>query len=380
MFEDVVHFIRKQFNTQGFIPLHAPVFIGNEKKYVLETIESTYVSSVGEFVNKFEEMICAYTQSKYAVAIVNGTAALHLSLIVNEVKEGDLIITQPLSFIATCNAIRYLKADPLFIDIDINSLSLSADKLEAYLAKHAYTENNECFHKQTKRRIKACIPMHTFGQPAEIDRIAEICKSHSVLLIEDAAESLGTIYRGRHTGTFGICGIYSFNGNKTITCGGGGIIVTNNEHIARLAKHLSTQAKLAHRWDFVHDQIGYNYRLPNINAALACAQMEKIETLISSKRLLACAYKNFFSAKAIKFTSEGDKVRSNYWLNSIILGDESERNAFLAYTNDHNVMTRPCWKLMHKLDMFKNSIADDLSNAEWVEGRLVNIPSSSIIR
>lgn len=379
MFENVVAFIRKLYNTDEFIPLHAPVFNGNEKKYVLDTIDSTYVSSVGKFVNRFEEMICDYTKAKYAIATVNGTAALHLALIVNEIKAQDLIITQPLSFIATCNAIKYIGAEPLFIDIDKSTLSLSAEKLKIFLKENTHQKDNECIHNKTGRRIKACIPMHTFGQAAEIDVIAEICKDNNIILIEDAAESLGTIYKGTHTGTFGDCGTYSFNGNKTITCGGGGMIVTNNEALAKHAKHLSTQAKVTHSWHFIHDEIGYNYRLPNINAALACAQMEQLEKLIASKRTLATAYKYFFSSTACTFITEAEQTRSNYWLNAILLNDENERDAFLAYTNERNVMTRPCWKLMHKLTMFKDAPADDLSNAEWIEERLVNIPSSALI-
>jgi perosamine synthetase len=379
MFKEVADFIRKQFDTKDFIPLHAPVFKGNEKKYVAEAIDSTYVSSVGKFVNSFEEMICDYTKAKYAVATVNGTAALHLALIVNEVKAGDFVITQPLSFIATCNAIKYQGAEPLFIDIDRATLSLSAEKLKIFLRENTYQENKECFHKTTHRRIKACIPMHTFGQPAEIDVITEICKANNIILIEDAAESLGTIYKGKHTGTFGDCGTYSFNGNKTITCGGGGMIVTNNEQIAKHAKHLSTQAKVAHSWYFIHDEIGYNYRLPNINAALACAQMEQLEKIIASKRSLANAYKNFFSSTPYKFISEKAETRSNYWLNAILLNDENERDAFLTYTNDNNIMTRPSWKLMSKLAMFKNAPCDKLDDAEWIEERLVNIPSSPVL-
>jgi perosamine synthetase len=378
MFEDIVAFIRKQFNTEDFIPLHAPVFKGNEKKYVLDTIDSTFVSSVGEYVNRFEKMICDYTNAQYAIAAVNGTAALHLSLLINEVKQGDLVITQPLSFIATCNAISYLKASPLFIDVDINTLSLSAEKLNLFLKESSCRKNNECFHKQTGRRIRACVPMHTFGQAAEIDAIEEICQKFNLILIEDAAESLGTIYKGKHTGTFGMCGTYSFNGNKTITCGGGGMIVTNNKQLATTAKHLSTQAKVPHRWDFVHDEVGYNYRLPNINAALACAQMEQLENFIEAKRKLACAYKNFFATTPYKYISEQENVRSNYWLNTILLRNTDERNAFLTYTNDNNVMTRPCWRLMNKVDMFKDAPSDNLDNAEWIEERLVNIPSSPI--
>lgn len=379
MFDKVVSFIREQFNTKEFIPLHAPVFKGNEKQYVMETIDSTYVSSVGQFVNRFEEMICDYTRAKYAVATVNGTAALHLSLIINKINPGDLVITQPLSFIATCNAIKYTGAVPLFIDIDKNTLSLSAEKLDAYLKENTYQKGDECIHKATGRTIKACVPMHTFGLAADIEAIAEICRRYRLLLIEDAAESLGTIYNGKHTGTFGDCGTYSFNGNKTITCGGGGIIVTNNEALAKHAKHLSTQAKADHVWEFVHDEIGYNYRLPNINAALACAQLEQIETFIKAKRKLAEAYKEFFAATSIQYTSETPNTRANYWLNAILLNDEKERNDFLTYTNQHNVMTRPCWKLMHKLPMFAKDIRDNLDDAEWIEGRLVNIPSSAIL-
>ena len=379
MFEEIVAFIRNQFGTNEFIPLHAPVFKGNEREYVLETIDSTFVSSVGKFVNRFEEMICDYTKAKYAVAIVNGTAALHLALVINEIKPGDLIVTQPLSFIATCNAIKYANADPLFIDIDNSTLSLSAGKLDVYLKENSIQKNKECFHKQTGRRIRACVPMHTFGLAAEIDAIAEICSDNNIILIEDAAESLGTLYRGKHTGTFGDCGTYSFNGNKTITCGGGGMIVTDNASLAKRAKHLSTQAKVTHAWDFVHDEIGYNYRLPNINAALACAQLEQIEKFIKAKRLLAGAYKDFFATTSIRYISEQENSRSNYWLNAILLNDEDERNAFLRYTNENSVMTRPCWRPMHKLDMFKNNITGDLSNVQWIESRLVNIPSSAII-
>ena len=379
MFENVVAFIRKLYNTDEFIPLHAPVFKGNEKEYVLDTINSTYVSSVGKYVNRFEEMICDYTGAGYAVATVNGTAALHLSLVINEVNRDDLIITQPLSFIATCNAIKYIGADPLFIDIDRNTLSLSPEKLNFFLKENTHQKNNECIHNQTGRRIKACVPMHTFGVAAEIDTIAEICSANNIILIEDAAESLGTIYKGKHTGTFGMCGTYSFNGNKTITCGGGGMIVTNNKQLATLAKHLSTQAKVAHQWNFVHDAVGYNYRLPNINAALACAQMEQLEKFIYSKRSVAAAYKAFFENTTIQYISEAKEARSNYWLNAILLHDENERDAFLSFTNNNKVMTRPCWQLMSKLEMFKDAPADDLSNAAWIEDRLVNIPSSAII-
>lgn len=379
MFEDVVQFIRNQFNTKGFIPLHAPVFKGNEKEYVLDTINSTFVSSVGEYVNRFEKMICDYTGARYAIATTNGTAALHLALVINDVHAGDLVITQPLSFIATCNAISYINATPIFIDVDKNTLSLSSEKLKGFLEEKTLIKNSECYHKETGKRIKACVPMHTFGQAAEIDVIADLCKAYNIALIEDAAESLGTKYKDKHTGTFGICGTYSFNGNKTITSGGGGIIITANEQLAAKAKHLSTQAKVAHRWNFEHDFVAYNYRLPNINAALACAQMEQLETFIEAKRKLANAYKEFFAVTPFTFVSEQENVRANYWLNAILLRDEIERDNFLAYTNNKDIMTRPCWMLMNKLVMFKNCPSENLDNAEWIESRLVNIPSSPII-
>lgn len=379
MYKAITDFIRKQFGTSDFIPLHSPLFIGNEKKYVLETIDSTYVSSVGKFVDKFENMIRDYTGSGYAVATVNGTAALHIALVISGVERNDLVITQPLTFIATCNAISYVGATPLFVDVDKTTLGLDPYNLEIFLQQNCSIKNNECYHKHTGRRIKACVPMHTFGLAAEIEKIKDVCDKYYIELIEDAAESLGTTYNGKHTGTFGLCGTYSFNGNKTITCGGGGIIVTGNEKLGKLAKHLTTQAKIPHRWEYTHDYIGYNYRLPNINAALACAQMEKLEEFIACKRKLANNYKEFFSSTSIKFIAEANNVRSNYWLNAILLKDRKQRNEFLEYSNNHQIMTRPCWTLMNKLAMFKDCPADDLSCAEWVEERLVNIPSSIIV-
>jgi len=376
MYSDVISFIRSQFKSEEFIPLHAPFFGGNEKKYVIETIDSTFVSSVGKFVGLFEEQIRSYTGAKYAIAVVNGTAALHMALILGGIRKGDLVITQSLSFIATCNAISYLSADPLFIDVDKKTLGLSPHALENYLCENTYQHNDECFDKQSSRRIKACVPMHTFGHPVEIDAIAEICKRFNITLIEDAAESIGTLYKGLHTGTFGLIGAFSFNGNKTITCGGGGVIVTNDEKLGKLGKHLTTQAKVPHRWDFVHDHIGYNYRMPNINAALACAQLEQIETFISGKRELADSYKTFFENTELVFVNEPENARSNYWLNAVITKNLEDRNKFLTELNDAGVMARPCWQLMHHLKMFRNCIRDEQQNAEWITERLVNIPSS----
>jgi len=377
MFDKVVSFIRNYYNTKDdYIPLHEPCFIGNERKYVLDAIDSTYVSSVGKYVDRFEEMICDYTGAQFAVATVNGTAALHMSLLLAGVKQGELVITQPLSFIATCNCISYIGAQPLFVDVDINTLGLSADKLEDFLKEKTEIKNNLCYHKETGKRIAACLPMHTFGHPVQIDKIADLCARYCIPLVEDAAESIGSTYKGQHTGTFGLCGAFSFNGNKTITCGGGGVIVTNDLKLAKIAKHLTTQAKIAHAWEFKHDHIGYNYRMPNLNAALACAQIEKLDEFINEKRELALKYEVLFAGTEITFVKEPDLARSNYWLNSILLKDIKQRDEFLAYTNDKNVMTRPVWTLMNKLEMFKNSISANITNAMDIENRLVNLPSS----
>jgi perosamine synthetase len=374
--ENIKDFIRSQFNTSEFIPLHAPIFIGNEKKYVMETIDSTFVSSVGKFVDRFEEIIKEYTGVKYAIATVNGTAALHMSLILAGVKKDDLILTQSLSFIATCNAISYLYAEPVFIDVDKTTLGLSPIALEEFLKEHSYQKNGECFHKDSDRRISACVPMHTFGHPVEIDTIASICEKYSVVLVEDAAESIGSFYKNVHTGNFGKLAAFSFNGNKTVTCGGGGVIITNDEKLGKLGKHLTTQAKVPHRWEFVHDHIGYNYRLPNLNAALACAQMEQIELFIENKRKLSAAYEEFFRGTDIHFAKEPENTRSNYWLNAILLKDLEARNNMLAELNDADIMARPSWELMHHLTMFKNCFRDDQTNAQWISDRLINIPSS----
>lgn len=376
MFSDLVQFIRKQFNTNEFIPLHAPIFTGREKEYVLQAIDSTYVSSVGKYVDQFEEQVKEYTGAKYAIATVNGTAALHMSMILAGVKESDIVLTQPLSFIATCNAISYIGAEPYFIDIDRRSLSMSSDSLTEFLEAQTELTASGCFLRTTGQRISACIPMHTFGFPGEVDLLTEICLRYKIPLIEDAAESIGSLYKGTHTGRFGLLGTFSFNGNKTITCGGGGIIITDDESLGRLGKHLTTQAKVPHRWEFVHDHIGYNYRLPNLNAALACAQLEQLEQFVFDKRSLAKSYSDFFDATAVEFVREIDKSRANYWLNAIICKDKVERDELLTFTNDNGVMTRPVWELMHRLEMFKKCKRSDLPIAEWVADRLVNLPSS----
>lgn len=376
-FASIVSFIRNYYDKPtGVIPLHEPLFTGNERRYVMDAIDSTFVSSVGRYVDRFEKMVCDYTGAKFAVAAVNGTAALHLCLLLAGVKRDDLVITQSLSFIATCNAIRYIGADPLFVDVAKQTLGLCADKLEVFLKQNCEIKGASCYHKQSGRRISACVPMHTFGHAVDLDKLMEICERNKILLIEDAAESIGSTYKGRHTGTSGLLGAFSFNGNKTITCGGGGMVVTNNEKLAKLGKHLSTQAKVPSRWDFEHDAIGYNYRLPNLNAAMACAQMERLDEFVAAKRKLAAHYAIFFDGIGIDFFKEPANRQSNYWLNAIFLKDREQRDSLLTYTNDEGIMTRPSWMLMTKLPMFMDCISGDMENSFDIEARLVNIPSS----
>lgn len=379
-YPELISFIQNVYNSNNFIPLHAPSFNGNEKSYILETIDSTFVSSVGKFVDKFEEIIKEYTGAKFAIATVNGTAALHMSLILAGVRKDDLVVTQALSFIATCNAISYLHAEPVFVDIDKDTLGMSPESLEKFLEENTYQENGFCFHNISKRRISACVPMHTFGHPLKIEQIAKICLLYNIILVEDAAESIGSFLNGIHTGNFGKLSAFSFNGNKTVTCGGGGVIITNDENLGRLGKHLTTQAKIPHKWDFVHDYIGYNYRLPNLNAALACAQLEQIETFIADKREIASLYKDFFKNSQYKFFEEPTGARSNYWLNAILAEDKNHRDETLEKLNSSKVMSRPAWALMHKLEMFKDCYRDNLSNSIWIEERLINIPSSYRIK
>jgi perosamine synthetase len=376
--KDILAFIRKTFNEEKeFIPLHAPTFRGNEKKYLEETIDSTFVSSVGAFVNKFEEEIAKYTGAKYAIACVNGTNALHLALLVNDVLTNDEVLSQALTFIATANSISYCNAIPVFIDVDKDTLGMSPRALQSFLEKNAEKKQDGfTYNKTTGRRIKACVPMHTFGLPLRIDEIVTICKEWNISLIEDAAESLGSYYKGVHTGRSGIIGTFSFNGNKTITCGGGGALITDDEALAKRAKHLTTQAKVPHPWRFTHDEIGYNYRMPNLNAALACAQLEQLDSFLENKRELANLYKAFFGGTTIQFVTEIENTKANYWLNAVLLNDEKERDEFLKVTNENGVMTRPVWDLMNTLPMFSNCQHDGLTNSQWIAERLVNIPSS----
>ena len=378
MYKEVVQFIRDVFHQpKGFIPLHEPRFVGNERKYVMDAIDSTFVSSVGAYVDKFEEMMSKITGAKYAIAIVNGTNALHLALQLSGVKSNDEVLTQSLTFIATANAIKYAGAIPHFVDVDMETMGLSPDKLAQHLEEIAEMRQGVCYNKNTGRRIAACVPMHTFGLPVYIDRIIEVCNAYHISVVEDAAESLGSYYKGKHTGSFGKAGIFSFNGNKTVTSGGGGAIVTNDKEFAVKAKHLSTQAKIPHRWEYAHDAIGYNYRMPNINAALACAQLEQLDNFVKNKRNLSDLYAEFFSKfEDVKLMRETKNSKANYWLNAIMLKDKKSRDTFLQYTNDAGVMTRPIWQLMNRLEMFKDCPKSDLSNAEFLADRIVNITSS----
>lgn len=359
------------------VPLHAPCFIGNEKKYLAECVDTTFVSSVGQFVDRFEEKMAQYTGAARAVTCVNGTNALHLALLLVGVVRGDEVLTQALTFIATCNAIRYIDAHPVFLDVDQSTMGLSPDAMREWLSRNAEIKDSQCFNKNTQRRIKACVPMHTFGHPARIDEIAAVCEEYHIELVEDAAESLGSLYKGQHTGLFGRVGVISFNGNKTITTGGGGMLLLNNEELGAQAKHLTTQAKVPHRWEFIHDRVGYNYRMPNINAALGCAQLEHLEEFVLNKRETAEKYHAFFATiDDMDYFLEPENCRSNYWLNTILLKDRQAQQDFLQYTNAHGIMTRPAWQLMNRLEMFKGCETDGLKQTQWLEERIVNIPSS----
>jgi|TARA_B110000008_G_C16976068_1_gene565958 perosamine synthetase len=378
MFDDVVDFVRNIYGNKELIPLHEPLFIGNEKKYLNDCIDSTFVSSVGKFVDQFEEKIAEYVGVKYAVATSNGTAALHIALIVSGVNPSDEVITQPLTFVATCNAINYCGATPVFVDVDMDTMGLSPKSLRDFLLKNTTVKNKQCINNITGKVVKACLPMHTFGHPCRIEEIKDICEKFHINLVEDAAESLGSFYKGKHTGKFGSIGVLSFNGNKIITSGGGGCIITDNKELAIRAKHLTTTAKVAHKWQYSHDMIGYNYRMPNINAALLIAQLENLEVFLKSKREIAMQYKNFFKDKSYKFFEEPSSSQSNYWLNSIILNNKEQQQQFLNDTNSNGVMTRPVWDLINKLDIYKKSYCNDLTNAEFLSERVVNLPSSAI--
>ena len=360
----------------GNIPLHRPVFNGNEKEYLSECIDSNFVSSVGKKVDEFEHSIANFTGSKYAIATMNGTSALHISILLSNVEPGDEVISQALTFIATCNAISYAGAIPVFVDVDLDTLGMSPEALEKFLDENAEIKEGNVFNKHSGRKISACIPMHTFGFPCRIEKIKNICKKWGIGLIEDAAESLGSYVDGKHTGSFGDFGVFSFNGNKILTTGGGGMVVTDDEALAKKVKHLTTTAKRPHAYEFFHDCVGYNYRMPNINAALGCAQMEQLSDFLILKEDIANQWRFFFNAHNIKIITPTIENKANYWLNAIILDSKEDRNDFLEYTNKNGIMTRPIWNLMSNLPMFKHCQNDGLINSIWLEERIINIPSS----
>ncbi len=360
----------------NFIPLHRPIFEGNEKQYLVDCVDSNFVSSVGEKVTEFEDKVAKFTGSKHAVATVNGTAALHVAIELAGVKRGDEVISQALTFIATCNAISYAGAKPIFVDVDLDTMGLSPLALRSFLEDTAEKTPKGTFNKLSGRRISACVPMHTFGLPCRMAEIVEICNDWDIALIEDTAESLGSYVGNQHTGTFGDMSTLSFNGNKVITTGGGGMIITNDSDMAKRAKHITTTAKVPHLYEFVHDEIGYNYRMPNLNAALGCAQMERLDEFLDIKSKIAGQWRKFFDGQNVTFYNAIEGSKANYWLNVIVLNSRLERDKFLKFTNDNNVMTRPIWKLMSKLPMFKDCQTDGLKNSTWLEDRVVNIPSS----
>lgn len=378
MYSDLINFIKSLYPNQNPVPLHAPVFWGNEKEYIINCVDTTFVSYVGKYVTQFEEMTAKYTGAKYAVAVVNGTVALNIVLQIAGVKPGDEVITQPLTFVATANAISHCGAKPIFVDVDKDTMGMSPEKLTDWLSKNTkYNQSTkQTINQSTNKVISAIVPMHTFGFPCRIEEIIEVANKYNITVIEDAAESLGSYCNAMHTGTFGLAGILSYNGNKTVTTGGGGMIITDDDEIARKAKHITTTAKLPHKWEYIHDEVGYNYRLTNLNAALGVAQMENIERILLNKSETAKLYSEFFKNREIKFITEQPNTKANYWLNCIQLKNREEREKLLEETNSNEVTTRPIWRLMNKLAMYRNCQSGNLENAEWLEDRVVNIPSS----
>lgn len=375
---DVVEAIRSVVGDRA--ALHEPEFAGNEWAYVRDTIDTGWVSSSGSYVDRFEAMLAERTRVARVVATSNGTSALHLALLLAGVKPGDEVLTPALTFVATANAVTYCGATPHFVDASELTLGMDPARLEAHLDRVADKVDRQLVNRQSGRPIRAALPMHTFGHPVDLDPLLEICERFGIVLIEDAAESIGSTYKGRHTGGIGRIGALSFNGNKTVTTGGGGAVLINDAELGAQAKHLSTQAKVPHRWEYVHDAIGFNYRMPNINAALGCAQLEQLDGFLADKRRLAERYAEAFrSVVGVSFFVEPPFATSNYWLNAILLDtpDQAQRDALLAATNDAGFMTRPVWRLMHRLPMYADAPRDDLTVAESLEVRLVNIPSSA---
>lgn len=373
---EILSFIKDQYKTEDFIPLHVPRFRGNEKKYLNETIDSTFVSSVGAYVDQFESMMENIVEVEKAVAVVNGTSSLQVALRLAGVKAGDEVITQALTFIATANAIAYNHAEPIFLDVDLDTMGLSPKAVSEFLEEFGELREDGTYNKKTGKRISACMPMHTFGFPVHLDELIAVCNKWGIPVVEDAAESLGSYYKGKHTGSIGMIGGFSFNGNKTVTCGGGGAIVTNDIELGKHAKYLTTTAKRPHPYEFFHDELGYNFRMPNLNAALACAQLEMLPLFLEDKRNLAQEYAEFFKSINFNFREELPNTKANYWLMCLELEDKVERDNFLKLTNENSVMTRPIWNLMFRLPMYEHCQKDQQKNAIFLEERIVNIPSS----
>lgn len=375
---DLIDFIAlvRSLYGEGVIPLHRPVFIGREREYVVDTIDSNFVSSVGQRVTDFENSVLDFVGSKYAIATVNGTSALHTALLVSGVSQGDEVLSQALTFVATANAINYAGAKPIFIDVDNDTLGMSPEALRIWLANNAVSRSGVTLNKRTGAKISACVPMHTFGNPVRINEICAVCNNYGISVIEDAAEGLGSFIDNKHVGTYGKLGVISFNGNKIITTGGGGVILTDDELCAQRAKHITTTAKVSHPWNFFHDMIGYNYRMPNLNAALGCAQMEYLDKILYHKKEVALQYKNFCEERSIEFVSSTLNAVPNNWLNAVVLENKGQRDYFLSLTNEHGIMTRPIWTLMNTLPEFKKCQTDDLLNSKWLADRVINIPSS----
>lgn len=371
----LVPFVRSIYG-EGPIPLHRPVFEGRERELLAECIDSNFVSSVGARVTEFEQRIADFTGARHAVATVNGTAALHIALLLTGVQRGDEVLSQALTFIATCNALSYAGAHPVFVDVDRDTLGMSPNALRAFLDGRVERRDGAAYNRSTGRRIAACVPMHTFGFVCRIEEIAALCAEYGIPLVEDAAESLGSWVGPRHTGTFGKLATLSFNGNKVITTGGGGMIITDDDAVARRAKHLTTTAKIPHPFEFVHDEVGYNYRLPNLNAALGCAQMEFLGEMLAIKRDIASRYASHFAGGGVRFVQAREGTVANHWLNAIVLDSLAQRDALLAATNERGVMTRPIWRLMSHLPMYSACEHDGLEESRWLEERVVNLPSS----
>ncbi len=376
-FARIIEFIRELYPGEETVPLHAPRFRGREKDYLADCIDSTFVSYVGAYVTRFEEAICEFTGAAHAVATVNGTAALHLALLACDVGLGDDVITSPLTFVGTCNGIAHSGAQPCFVDVDLDSLAISPTALKEFLQDNARCgQDGFCYNTRTGRRIAACMPVHIFGHLARMPEIMDICAEWNIQVIEDAAESLGSFLDGKHSGTFGRVGTLSFNGNKVTTTGGGGMIITNDVQLAFLARHISTTAKKPHPWAFEHDMVGYNYRMPNVNAAIGCAQMEKLPEFLADKQVTAGLYQKFFKELGFQPLTARKGTDCNYWLNGFYAADRAERDAFLALARESGIQARPVWTLMPHLPMYSHCTCGPYPNAQWVEDRLVNVPSS----